>query len=102
MQSRRSFLGTVSVPAAAAALGLPFRPVELRATAHDIAENLSRHHGTPSALAADEDFWFEVAQAFTVDRSLVNLNNGGVSPAPSLVQEAMKRQIGRASCRERV
>lgn len=41
----------------------------------------------------DEDFWGEVAQAFTVDRTLVNLNNGGVSPAPSFVQEAMKRHL---------
>ncbi|MEK6253285.1 MAG: aminotransferase class V-fold PLP-dependent enzyme, partial [Gemmatimonadales bacterium] len=35
----------------------------------------------------------EVARAFTVDRSLVNLNNGGVSPAPGYVQEAMKRHL---------
>ena len=93
MQSRRSFLGTISVPTAAAAMGLSIRPTELRATAHDIAENLRKHPGTASALAADEDFWFEVAQAFTVDRSLVNLNNGGVSPAPALVQDAMKRHL---------
>ncbi|HCK89950.1 MAG TPA: aminotransferase, partial [Gemmatimonadetes bacterium] len=93
MQSRRSFLGTISVPTAAAAMGLSIRPTELRATAHDIAENLRKQPGTASALAADEDFWFEVAQAFTVDRSLVNLNNGGVSPAPALVQDAMKRHL---------
>ena len=43
--------------------------------------------------AGDEDFWFEVGQAFTVDRSLVNLNNGGVSPSPAWVQEAMKRHL---------
>ena len=30
MQSRRSFLGTVSLPAAAAAAGISFRPTELR------------------------------------------------------------------------
>ena len=28
-----------------------------------------------------------------MDRTLVNLNNGGVSPAPSVVQEAMKRHL---------
>jgi len=93
MQSRRRFLGTMSLPAAAAALGVPLRPTELRASAHDIASNLGRHVGTPAQIAADEDFWFEVAQAFTVDRSLVNLNNGGVSPAPALVQDAMKRHL---------
>jgi selenocysteine lyase/cysteine desulfurase len=46
------------------------------------------------AAAADPElFWAEVARAFTVDRSMVNLNNGGVSPSPRLVQEAMKRHL---------
>lgn len=93
MQSRRRFLGTMSLPAAAAAVGLPLRPVELRASATDIAKDLGRHTGSPADIAADEDFWFEVAQAFTVDRTLVNLNNGGVSPSPAWVQEAMKRHL---------
>lgn len=49
--------------------------------------------GTPEEVARDEDFWFEVGRAFTVDRSLVNLNNGGVSPAPAVVQAAMRRHL---------
>jgi isopenicillin-N epimerase len=48
---------------------------------------------TPEDVAADEDFWFEVQQAFTVDRSLINLNNGGVSPSPRVVQDAMRRHL---------
>ncbi len=44
-------------------------------------------------MARDEDFWFTVQQAFTVDRSIINLNNGGVSPAPAIVQDAMKRHL---------
>lgn len=91
MQSRRSFLGTVSLPAAAVAAGFTFRPTELRAEAVDIAAELSRHPGTAADVVDDEDFWFEVQSAFTVDRTLMNLNNGGVSPAPKLVQDAMKR-----------
>ncbi|MBI1748554.1 MAG: aminotransferase class V-fold PLP-dependent enzyme [Acidobacteria bacterium] len=43
------------------------------------------------AAAADEDFWREIQQAFTVDRSLINLNNGGVSPSPRVVQGALRR-----------
>ncbi len=92
MQSRRRFLGTVSLPAAAA-LAVPLRPVQLCASAVEIAANLGRHQGAPSVVAADEDFWFEVAQAFTVDRTLVNLNIGGVSPSPGWVQDAMKRHL---------
>ena len=59
-----------------------------------MAAELSDHPGSPREVALDEDFWFEVAQAFTVDRTLVNLNNGGVSPSPEWVQEAMQRHLG--------
>src|SRR5207302_2552453 len=47
----------------------------------------------PADVARDEDFWFEIQQAFTLDRTLINLNNGGVSPSPRVVQEAMKRYL---------
>src|SRR5215218_2112619 len=42
-------------------------------------------------LAKEEDFWYYIQQSFTVSPSLINLNNGGVSPAPKTVQDAMKR-----------
>lgn len=45
----------------------------------------------PDQLAKDEDFWFYIQQCFTVSPSLINLNNGAVSPAPKTVQDAMKR-----------
>lgn len=35
-------------------------------------------------VARDEDVWFNVRYAFTVDRNMINLNNGGVSPAPKI------------------
>ena len=48
----------------------------------------------PDEVAADEDYWREVQQAaFTVNRAFINLNNGGVSPSPRIVQEAMKRYL---------
>src|SRR5260370_13898416 len=41
--------------------------------------------GRPAdAVGRDEDFWFNVRHAFTVDRNIVNLNNGGVSPSPKV------------------
>src|SRR5687767_6810235 len=45
----------------------------------------------PSELASEEEFWYYIQQAFTVSPSIINLNNGGVSPAPKTVQDAMKR-----------
>src|SRR2546428_8627895 len=48
---------------------------------------------SPEQAAMDEDFWFEIQQAFTVTRGIINLNNGGVSPSPRLVTEALVRYI---------
>jgi len=44
-------------------------------------------------VAADEDFWAEVRNEFTIDRTVVNFNNGYASPAPRTVQEAMRRYL---------
>lgn len=43
----------------------------------------------PERVATDEDFWFQVRHAFTIDRNSINLNSGSVSPAPRSVQKAM-------------
>jgi selenocysteine lyase/cysteine desulfurase len=93
MSTRRAFLGSLALPAAASALGLSFRPARLSGEARAVASALADHPGAPADVARDEDFWAEVARAFTVDRSLINLNNGGVSPSPAFVQEAMKRHL---------
>lgn len=89
MPSRREFLA--SVTAAAVAVGALVDP--LRAAA--AAPVLSAWPGTPEEIAGDEAFWFEVGRAYTVDRSVVNLNNGGTSPSPAVVQEAMRRHLER-------
>lgn len=45
----------------------------------------------PEQVAANEDFWFEVQQAFTEDRNIINLNNGTVQNGLRIVQEAVRR-----------
>ena len=85
--NRRHFLGS-----AAAVLGASHLPA-FNSRATNIARDLAGHPGSPADTARDENFWAEVARAFTVDRTLVNLNNGGVSPSPSFVQDAMKRHL---------
>jgi len=89
MISRRRFVSSVGLPTAAAVAGLPVVP-RLGKAAN---RRLSDRTGSARGIARDEDFWADVAQAFTVDRSLINLNNGGVSPSPAYVQEAMKRHL---------
>jgi selenocysteine lyase/cysteine desulfurase len=46
-----------------------------------------------AAVADDEAYWSEIQRAFDVDRTLINLNNGGVSPTPSHVLEQMIRDL---------
>src|SRR5215204_3891736 len=60
---------------------------EVRAAAKRVA------HLTAEEAARDEEFWFSIQQAFSVTRGLVNLNNGGVSPSPRIVTEALVRYL---------
>lgn len=64
--------------------------VALKPSALVIADRLAAYDTPRSAdaLADDEDFWFQVQQAFTVDRNNINLNNGSVAPSPRSVQRA--------------
>ena len=45
------------------------------------------------AMAADESFWRVVQESFTLDRTVINLNNGGCCPTPRAVHEAFKRYL---------
>lgn len=59
--------------------------------AQSAAESIA---GRPAdTVARDEDFWFNIRHAFTVDRNMVNLNNGGVSPAPKIVMDTEIRYL---------
>ncbi len=54
---------------------------------------LGRVDASPAACAQDDAFWVQIQQAFTLDRNVVNFNNGGVSPSPRVVLDALRRQI---------
>ena len=47
----------------------------------------------PGELAADESYWREIQQAFTLDRTILNFNNGYTCPSPRVVHEALKRYL---------
>ncbi len=88
MFSRRAFLqATGSAGAAAAAAFTNNGLAHLEAAARRVA-------GVSSAeVAADENYWREIQQAFTLDRTIINLNNGGCCPSPRVVHEALKRYL---------
>ena len=50
-------------------------------------------HLSPADAAMNEDFWFEIQRSFSITRGITNLNNGGVSPSPRIVTEALCRYI---------
>src|SRR6185295_7587647 len=63
-------------------------------TAPKLEPGSARALARAAAVESDPElFWGEIARAFTVDRGMINLNNGGVSPSPRLVQDAMKRHL---------
>ncbi|HJS47495.1 MAG TPA: aminotransferase class V-fold PLP-dependent enzyme [Gemmatimonadales bacterium] len=84
--SRRSFLRSMGSAAVAPAFAADaMRRLERAATVAG---------ARPAAeLAGDEDYWTEIQRAFDADRTLINLNNGGVSPCPSHVLEQMIRDL---------
>jgi len=88
MHTRRSFLRGLSTASAIAAVGFKEDSISRILAATRSVANVS-----PERTATDEDFWREIQEAFTVDRGLINLNNGGVSPSPKVVQDAMRRYL---------
>jgi len=89
MTHRREFLS--SMAAAAATFTLPtFNPRAIRrlSDAHAIAGGRAAGN-----LADDENYWSEIQRAFDLDRTMINLNNGGCSPAPTHVLEQMLRDL---------
>ena len=88
--SRRSFLSLAGKGLGLAALSVP----SIGALVKEV-EAATRHvaHLTPDQAAMDEDYWSVIQNSFTVTRGIVNLNNGGVSPSPRIVTEALVRYI---------
>ena len=50
-------------------------------------------HLSPQQSAMNEDYWSVIQNSFSVTRGIINLNNGGVSPSPRIVTEALVRYI---------
>ncbi|HOW25509.1 MAG TPA: aminotransferase class V-fold PLP-dependent enzyme [Bacteroidales bacterium] len=47
--------------------------------------------GFPPENTPDDDFWAWMQQAYTTSPNIINLNNGGVSPQPKVVQDTFER-----------
>ena len=85
MNTRRDFLSLGLAALTVPAIGALLKEVE--GATRRVA------HLTPEQAAMDEDYWSVIQNSFTVTRGIVNLNNGGVSPSPRIVTEALVRYI---------
>jgi isopenicillin-N epimerase len=90
MLSRREFLHTTRTAAAALGVATMFRDDN---HARVIAASQPVQNHAPADVASNEDYWREIQQAFTLDRTIINLNNGGCCPSPRVVHEAFKRYL---------
>jgi selenocysteine lyase/cysteine desulfurase len=88
MKSRRSFLQKTGAALGAFAIA----PFAANASSNSVAEAMAELNLlSPEGAALDDDLWARMAQAYTVSPNILNLNNGGVSPQPKVVQDAVDR-----------
>src|SRR5437762_6260984 len=92
MWTRRDLLRIGGAVGTAALLPKTFKSTEdVAAASAAVADR------TPDEVAQDEFYWREIQEAFTLDRTLTNLNNGNTCPSPRVVHEAVKRYMDMAN-----
>jgi selenocysteine lyase/cysteine desulfurase len=92
--NRRAFLRSAAAVAAALPAANAFASNSLFSRMHgddfNAASNAVAHLGS-AEVAQNEDFWSVIQRSYSVNPDIINLNNGGVSPAPIVVQQAVER-----------
>lgn len=85
MPNRRSFLKKSTAMLSASLLPELVFSEELKAELHRVKNHSAQQ------VATDEEFWSIIKEAYTASATIINLNNGGVSPSPKVVQDALDR-----------
>ena len=89
LSDRRTFLRNAAVLAGAFPVANAFSATshfELSHGADFASASAAIDHLTPAEDAQNEDFWSVIQRSYSVNPDIVNLNNGGVSPSPIVVQ----------------
>lgn len=88
MNNRRSFIRKTFLTAGTLSIGSLFQ----KSISADIAEAFQELNTlSPKEAAQNEELWARIQQAYTTSTQIINLNNGGVSPQPKVVQDAANR-----------
>ena len=88
MKDRRGFLRQIVPASAAGYIAFKTDWLDRIVSATNAVAGVS-----PADVAADETYWREIQQAFTLDRTILNFNNGYTCPSPRVVHEALKRYL---------
>ena len=88
MANRRNFVKQIGLMAGAFSANSLFNQAHAAEFEHI---NLLKQDVSAKDLAMDEDYWSIIQQSYTTSPALINLNNGGVSPSPRIVQDAVER-----------
>jgi selenocysteine lyase/cysteine desulfurase len=88
MANRRNFVKQLGLMAGAFSAESLFNQAHAASFEH---QNILKKDLTAKELASDEDYWSIIQQSYTTSPALINFNNGGVSPSPRIVQEAVER-----------
>ena len=83
MSTRRKFLTQLGLTTGS----LPFLSFANPGFAEQ-AYNRMQKARSNADMPGDEDFWGWVRESYTTSPNIINLNNGGVSPQPKVVQDA--------------
>lgn len=85
MTNRRQFIAKAALLTGATLPVLPAWSRRLQNAIHNANEV------PPGTLAKDEQFWRTIQKAYTNKSGYINLNNGGIAPAPKVVADVMKQ-----------
>ncbi len=86
-KSRRKFISNLSSFAATVGFSSFFSSAQGQGF---LEEFELKNHLSAEQLTEDEEFWRKIRSAYTISPTIINLNNGGVSPSPKVVQEAVE------------
>ena len=93
--SRRNFIRAAAVTSVT---GIAFPSFLQKARASEVIGKLrSFDHKSITDAVTDEEYWRQIRLAYSVSPSIINLNNGGVSPSPIIVQDMLDK-YNRLAC----
>lgn len=94
MNNRRRFIKKAFLTGGTLSLSSFFN----QSVAEDISGAMHELNQLDAASAVqNEDLWARIRQAYTTSNQIINLNNGGVSPQPKVVQDAANRYYAYAN-----